>query len=165
MPRPKSKRTSDDAASEEPALTDDEKLALELLIGSVAKDERGLPFRRYLVDEREARRAIVRLFESEAPLHPMLRGWLAILFEPDGRYSKNWSWGGERQLMFRFRKQGRHRDTIREAYIVLSVFVGTHQGLTVDKAIEATAEKYRLSQETIRRLWDKYPGFRSARRA
>jgi hypothetical protein len=171
MPRANDRRARDDAARQEPALsddgkpalTDDEKLALELLIGSWAKDERGLPFRKYLVDERESRQVIAKLLRSEAPLHRDLRDYLAILFDPNDRDANGWL-GGERQLVFRFRKRGRRRDSIRETHIAVSVFVGTHRGLTVDKAIEATAKKYRLSQESIRRVWDKSPGLRSARR-
>jgi hypothetical protein len=152
----KSKRAYNAAESEEPAvelLTDDEELALVLLNGAIGPDEHGLLTKKYLVDEREAREAIARLLHSEAPLHPILRFWLAILFGPDG----DGSWPGERQLVFRFRKQGRRKDFLREAGIVRSVLLETDRGLTVEKAIAVTAKRYRLSEEAIRHVWKQYP--------
>jgi hypothetical protein len=149
-------------------VNDDLTLARVLLDGFFADSEQ-----KYLDDEREARRALVRLLRSEAPLERDVRDALAALFDPDNevRIPITGIIAGEcrlldgftpndRKLAFQFRSRKRRPDHVRNTAIAQHVHDGIASGLIAEKAWAATAEKFGLSDEAVKRIWG---GFRTAR--
>ena len=103
--------------------TSDYTLANMLLIGFMDFDERGLPTQKYLDDDSEARQAIARLLRSDKSLPRQLRECLATLFEPEPTCEI----GGERQLVFKFRRRGNRRNAMRNSAIFSHVWAGTKE--------------------------------------
>jgi len=134
------------------AVTDpDLHLATMLLIGFVDCERRRLT-NKYLEkgspEEVEARRAIVRVLRSNRPLR-LLRWHLADLFDPDPVSE-------QRTIEFVFRRQGTPTDHIRNTQIAQYVWGQVKQGDRVTKAINNAANKFALSQSTIKNIWNIY---------
>jgi len=149
-------------------VNDDLTLARVLLDGFIRDNEQ-----KYLDDEREARRALVRLLRSDAPLDRDVRDGLAVLFDPDNELriaitgviaGEGQLLGGftpnDRKLTFQFRSRKRRPDHVRNTAIAQHVHDGIASGLTDEKAWAATAQKFGLPDDAVKRLWD---GFRVAR--
>lgn len=149
-------------------VSDDLTLARVLLEGFIGNDEQ-----KYLDDERKARRALVRLLRSDAPLARDVRDALAALFDPDNelRIPMTGVIPGEcqlpsgftpndRKLAFQFRSRQRRPDHVRNTAIAQHVHDGIASGLTEEKAAGTTAEKFGLSVDAVKRIWS---GFRTAR--
>ena len=81
-----------------------------LLTGFTDFDERGLPAKKYVHDDSEARQAIARLLRNDEPLPAQLRECLAALFEPEPIGDEI---GDERVLTFKFRRPGNRRNGYR----------------------------------------------------
>jgi hypothetical protein len=126
-----------------------------------------------LDDEREARRALVRLLRSDTPLDRDVRDGLAALFDPDNELriaitgvipGEGQLLGGftpnDRKLTFQFRSRKRRPDHVRNSAIAQQVHDGIASGLTAEKALAATAEKFGVSDDAVKRIWR---AFRAAR--
>jgi len=149
-------------------VNDDLTHARVLLEGFIGNDEQ-----KYLDDEREARRALVRLLRGDAPLDRDVRDGLAALFDPDNELriaitgvipGEGQLLGGftpnDRKLTFQFRGRKRRPDHVRNTAIAQHVHDGIASGLTDKIASAATAEKFGISDDAVKRIWR---AFRAAR--
>lgn len=137
-------------------------LALTLLDGFIQNNENGLPEQHYLAEtkEDEGRRALARLLRSDAPLDRHIRHTLAALFEPNDvtdEHGRPWPYvPNSRQLKFEFRSKKRRPDHVRNSAIAQYVNSRIKGDDSVEKTIANAAEKFDLSEDTIKTIWRKY---------
>jgi hypothetical protein len=129
----------------------DLQLATMLLIGFVDRERRRLSntyLEKGCPDEVEARRAIARLLRSNHPLR-LLRVHLADLFDPD-------LVSEARTIEFVFRRQGTPTNHIGNTEIAQNVWGQVKRGVRVTKAISNAANRFALSEDTIKKIWHIY---------
>ena len=96
-----------------------------------------------------------------------MRDGLAVLFDPHNELriaitgviaGEGQLLGGftpnDRKLTFQFRSRKRRPDHVRNTAIAQHVHDGIASGLTDEKAWAATAEKFGLPDDAVKRLWD-----------
>lgn len=130
--------------------TDDEKLAIQFLIGFRSHDSDGSEIREYFEpgekEELKARAAFLRLIQR-SDLHESLRLHLSMLFSPISKAQP-------RELVFRFRKGGKPRE--RDVRLALDVALKVDAGVKVEAAIQEVMEVYGVKRPTAYRAWAKY---------
>jgi hypothetical protein len=128
----------------------DLQLATVLLVGYVdrrRRQHRTEYLKKGSTPEVEARRAITRLLRSND--HPQLRMHLADLFDPD-------LVSHQRTIEFVFRRQGTPTDHIRNTQIASYVSRQVKRGVPVTKAISNAANRFALSEDAIKKIWNTY---------
>ena len=134
----------------------DLELAFLLLQGSIGRDGNNRFTESYLEKneplEIQAREAIVRLLRSQEPLDRSLREMLAGLFEPaPDSYP-----GGERRIVFEFRKRGNRRHVLRDIIITRIIYEKILAGRTVNKAVECAIEDFGLERDQLMKMWSRH---------
>jgi|SRR5579862_1526843 len=130
-------------------------LASMLLDGFIERDKQGRLRRKYLElgsgMEQEARRALARLLRTNQ-LNMQLREELASLFDPD-QDSPGWQ---QRGIKITNRRRGRSLDHIAATEILQHIADVVRSGLSKNKAFVSAAEKYSISEEMAKRIWQRY---------
>jgi hypothetical protein len=118
-----------------------------VLLGGFEDELRG---HQYLADENEARRALVGLLRSHAPLDRRICNRLAALFDPDG--------SDERHLVFELRSGKRRTGHLhsRNTRIAQHVSDAHGAGSSIEEAVADAAEKFGVSEKTVWKIWGGY---------
>jgi hypothetical protein len=155
---PTASRGEADAVAISPSVLEmpgsDLQLAWMLLNGFVEEGRQGTLRTKYLEEgyplELQARTAIARLLRSKAPLDAQLREHLADLFDP---IPAAWR---PRRIKFVFRRPGTATDQTRNTQIAQDVGAQVKRGVRVTKAITNAANRFALSEDTIKKIWHNY---------
>lgn len=126
-------------------------LAKVLLDGFTDYDARGLPFKKYIADETEARHAIARLLREGEPLDWDLREKLAALFDPDTHPAI-----AERKIVFSHRGRGQRQNYQANTAIAQHVWDAVTKGGPASAAILSAADQFKLDESTVKKLWRRY---------
>jgi hypothetical protein len=132
------------------AMNEDLMLARVLLGGYTDHDKHGLPCKKYLTDETEARHAIARLLRNQEPLDHDLREKLAWLFDPGMHPAID-----HRKIVFAHRTTGPRENFGRNTAIAWHVWSAVTQGSSVNAAILSTADRFEMDESTVKKLWGK----------
>jgi hypothetical protein len=134
------KQTQQQSREEAWPQSDEEKLALKLLLGRL-DDRRGSK------EEREARVALAQLLRRDNPPNLILL-FIADLFDPEGV--------NPRQITFAHREGGPPRATAKHWQIGLQMLRMWSEGKTVSEAKEAIQEQYGLQPRQIANIWSRF---------
>jgi hypothetical protein len=133
----------------------DLQMAWMLLFGFVEKDTHGRLHSKYLEEgspeEQDARRALARLLrDRDSRLDRQLRIALADLFDPDPPRPE------QRKIKLVARRRGGVRDDTASTQIAESVWSDVVGGKGVTAAINDTADKFHITDETAKKIWAKF---------
>jgi len=149
--------------------------AITLLVGRATLDDKGLPVQKYLAAgstaDSDARRALARLLRNGKPLDSLLRMYLAALIDP---VASNYPLDPERlareaqesrpERQIQFRHLGRrNREPDRRTKIAIEVAKLAREYRKLDPAIVEVAQKYGISERTVRSAWADHKNARWAR--
>jgi hypothetical protein len=131
----------------------DLQLARMLLDGFVDEGHQGKLRSKYLKRgeplELEARAAMARLLRSKGPLDAQLRQHLADLFDPTAAWQA-------RKIEFVGRRKGGKTDHVRNTQIASHIWDQVKRGVRVTKAIGNAANRFALSEDSIKKIWNIY---------
>jgi hypothetical protein len=126
-----------------------------LLSGVGYDDEKGLPKTRYFAprsrEDKEGRQAIVDILLSNNPVPRELRKWLAWLFD-----SEDPGLPCGRQIVFKRRYAGNPENAYRKSAIATEIQNCRLSGLSTNKAVAKTAEKFGIGERQAWDIWKKY---------